>query len=669
MTSYSSHPGREEGEISSSSARAGQSTDTRSNPWSPPSGQSQHKLPAKPVSEKKAEDRVSIRLPDSAKTDSAEQMSKTGRAGGSKTQSFASSSQSLASNIPRVWESDTGFQDDPRGSAGTRGQSGTGARTPPRSGPPAQAISSWRPGPGGEPRSPARRYEGDRYRDRRDDDRDHREHRTGVRGRHVDDPEGDPHRGLRREEEYGRSGSRGGGSNQQGSYRSRDEYVPSRQSPSSPRRSLDRRNGGTASPLGPVYNDTRPSRPSRSPWTNQRDGKGDVYVPGRDWGHSAYGHDGNQGRYNRAEGYLNYNDEGEPSPRRSQGDGRKWDRSDRGDERRDGARDARGDVGRDDRWKRERSGSRDRERDRGRDKDRAEDKRRAEVGRGSDRYPDPLAMNGSGVQESRRLSSTSRYVPEPRASSTTRSARPASPPLRKEEGELAESLSPRPSLLAPEPPKKLKRHTHTGRRETDASSHTPRHNPTRDPPPPPPEDRPPTPPLPPRTPPPRCPPTPPPPGLTPPPGPNPYLANIQKPSVPQAAPPSFPLSTSFPPSNSNAFAQPHNQNPYGAPIPSHQPPDRFHSNVPSRTSTPHSTSKRFRLRTEAQEIKALGHLLEGTTTLEDYDLGVKLGEGTFGVVTKATEKVGGAVVALKKLITHNVRDGVSPYIAMTRFPS
>lgn len=35
----------------------------------------------------------------------------------------------------------------------------------------------------------------------------------------------------------------------------------------------------------------------------------------------------------------------------------------------------------------------------------------------------------------------------------------------------------------------------------------------------------------------------------------------------------------------------------------------------------------------------------------------KLGEGTFGVVSKARSKKTGAVVALKKIIMHNEKDG------------
>lgn len=50
---------------------------------------------------------------------------------------------------------------------------------------------------------------------------------------------------------------------------------------------------------------------------------------------------------------------------------------------------------------------------------------------------------------------------------------------------------------------------------------------------------------------------------------------------------------------------------------------------------------------------------KGTTTLAAYDMGSKLGEGTFGVVTKAIELATKRPVALKKLIQHNPRDGVS----------
>jgi serine/threonine-protein kinase BUR1 len=49
----------------------------------------------------------------------------------------------------------------------------------------------------------------------------------------------------------------------------------------------------------------------------------------------------------------------------------------------------------------------------------------------------------------------------------------------------------------------------------------------------------------------------------------------------------------------------------------------------------------------------------GTSTLAAYDIGSKLGEGTFGVVTKGVELATKRAVALKHLLSHNRRDGVS----------
>ena len=47
--------------------------------------------------------------------------------------------------------------------------------------------------------------------------------------------------------------------------------------------------------------------------------------------------------------------------------------------------------------------------------------------------------------------------------------------------------------------------------------------------------------------------------------------------------------------------------------------------------------------------------------MDDYETAAKIGQGTFGVVTKAKERVGGKMVALKKLVIHETqtRDGVS----------
>lgn len=47
----------------------------------------------------------------------------------------------------------------------------------------------------------------------------------------------------------------------------------------------------------------------------------------------------------------------------------------------------------------------------------------------------------------------------------------------------------------------------------------------------------------------------------------------------------------------------------------------------------------------------------GCARLEDYELTQKLGEGTFGVVSKGRSKRTGAIVALKKILIHNEKDG------------
>lgn len=49
----------------------------------------------------------------------------------------------------------------------------------------------------------------------------------------------------------------------------------------------------------------------------------------------------------------------------------------------------------------------------------------------------------------------------------------------------------------------------------------------------------------------------------------------------------------------------------------------------------------------------------GCSRIGDYEVLGKLGEGTFGEVHRARARKTGAVVALKKIIMHNEKDGVS----------
>ena len=47
----------------------------------------------------------------------------------------------------------------------------------------------------------------------------------------------------------------------------------------------------------------------------------------------------------------------------------------------------------------------------------------------------------------------------------------------------------------------------------------------------------------------------------------------------------------------------------------------------------------------------------GSSKITDFEFTDKLGEGTFGIVSKGRSKRTGAVVALKKILIHNEKDG------------
>lgn len=49
----------------------------------------------------------------------------------------------------------------------------------------------------------------------------------------------------------------------------------------------------------------------------------------------------------------------------------------------------------------------------------------------------------------------------------------------------------------------------------------------------------------------------------------------------------------------------------------------------------------------------------GCSRIGDFEVLGKLGEGTFGEVHRARSRKTGALVALKKIIMHNEKDGVS----------
>ncbi|KAL7419620.1 serine/threonine protein kinase, CMGC, CDC2/CDK subfamily [Cryptotrichosporon argae] len=95
-------------------------------------------------------------------------------------------------------------------------------------------------------------------------------------------------------------------------------------------------------------------------------------------------------------------------------------------------------------------------------------------------------------------------------------------------------------------------------------------------------------------------------------------------------------------------------------------PNRDLLQAQTRVSTPvqvrepaHRQEKRFKRPSAADELEWFHRTFFGAATMDAYDVGTKLGEGTFGVVTKGMQRATKRAVALKKLITHNPRDGVS----------
>ncbi|KAI9511619.1 Pkinase-domain-containing protein [Russula earlei] len=63
-------------------------------------------------------------------------------------------------------------------------------------------------------------------------------------------------------------------------------------------------------------------------------------------------------------------------------------------------------------------------------------------------------------------------------------------------------------------------------------------------------------------------------------------------------------------------------------------------------------------RTREEEYKAYGRIFVGSGQQDDYDAMTKLGEGTFGEVHKAKHRPTGKLVALKRILMHNEREGM-----------
>ncbi|KAF2841694.1 Pkinase-domain-containing protein, partial [Patellaria atrata CBS 101060] len=56
-------------------------------------------------------------------------------------------------------------------------------------------------------------------------------------------------------------------------------------------------------------------------------------------------------------------------------------------------------------------------------------------------------------------------------------------------------------------------------------------------------------------------------------------------------------------------------------------------------------------------VKPLNRKFKGASSIKDYEIIRKLGEGTFGEVHKAQSRKNGSIVALKKILMHNEKDG------------
>lgn len=63
-------------------------------------------------------------------------------------------------------------------------------------------------------------------------------------------------------------------------------------------------------------------------------------------------------------------------------------------------------------------------------------------------------------------------------------------------------------------------------------------------------------------------------------------------------------------------------------------------------------------RSRKEELEAYGRAFVGCGKQGDYGVTTKLGEGTFGEVHKAIHKTTGAVVALKRILMHNEKEGM-----------
>ncbi|WVO17997.1 hypothetical protein L204_105695 [Cryptococcus depauperatus] len=138
---------------------------------------------------------------------------------------------------------------------------------------------------------------------------------------------------------------------------------------------------------------------------------------------------------------------------------------------------------------------------------------------------------------------------------------------------------------------------------------------------------------------------------------------VLPPPSPSAPPPPSPSCSPPPPAGSPPPLPPNTDTIRNVTVP---PAPKPHAQAATRPSSPRTKEEdrkgrkktwKFKMWGDDEESKALGKTFSGSSSLMRYNLGKKLGEGTFGVVMKAVENDTKREVALKKITTHNARDG------------
>ncbi|KAJ4479880.1 kinase-like domain-containing protein [Lentinula lateritia] len=102
----------------------------------------------------------------------------------------------------------------------------------------------------------------------------------------------------------------------------------------------------------------------------------------------------------------------------------------------------------------------------------------------------------------------------------------------------------------------------------------------------------------------------------------------------------------------------HQDRNWGSSVDPHRDPTRKSMPEPPPRIQLSLKRKSVSRRTREEEKKAFGRVFEGCGVKADYEATTKLGEGTFGEVHKAIQKATNRVVALKRILMHNEKEGM-----------